>query len=489
MTPKNSSRITLKSDGTKKNFIFQLLYQSIILIIPLIISPYLTRTLGKTALGDYTFTYSIMCYFSIFANLGISKHGQRIIAESRDDSEKLRKCFWSLFLTHIFSALLSCSIYLAFSLFFAEGFKTLYLIHGLVMISTIFDITWFYYGIEKFKNVVIKNALIKVVELVLIFIFVKTPNDLGIYTLIMGSSTLVGMLLLVPYAVKAVPPIKISIKDCFKHIKPLLILLIAVLASSIYSIFDKTLLGWLSTTDNVAIYEYSNRIILVPRSIAIVIGAVMYPKSCWLVSNGEFKKQDKLFSLSLLFVNFISFGAIFGLMAVSNSFAIIYYGEDFSLCGGVMMALTPTIFTVAFSDIVRNEYLIPLHKDKEYVLGQVFGAILNLCLSTLLVIMFGIYGAVLGSVISELFVMCYQTFLCRKYLDFGSIIKNTIPFIVCGAVMWILCFYLSNFFSNRLWLLIAQVVVGAIVYSGLVLLHFCCFAEKPIKIRQLFLRK
>ena len=91
----------MKKEKLSSNLIMQFLYQGVTLVIPLIISPFLTRTLGSNALGVYTYTYSIAYYFVMFAMLGISRHGQRIISQNRDDDEKLRKVFWSLFFTHI----------------------------------------------------------------------------------------------------------------------------------------------------------------------------------------------------------------------------------------------------------------------------------------------------------------------------------------------------------------------------------------------------
>ena len=87
----------MKSDGLKKNLFFQFSYQFIVLVVPLIMAPYLTRTLGKEAIGIYSYTYSIAYYFVLVCMLGIVKHGQRIIASVKDDPIQLRKTFWSLF--------------------------------------------------------------------------------------------------------------------------------------------------------------------------------------------------------------------------------------------------------------------------------------------------------------------------------------------------------------------------------------------------------
>lgn len=92
----------MTEQSIKKNFVFQFSYQILIFVIPLVISPYLTRTLGGEALGIYSFTYSIAYYFLLLANLGIRRHGQRAIAASRNDETKLRKTFWSIYYIHAF---------------------------------------------------------------------------------------------------------------------------------------------------------------------------------------------------------------------------------------------------------------------------------------------------------------------------------------------------------------------------------------------------
>ena len=75
----------MQKQSLSKNLIFQFLYQGLILVIPLIISPYLTRVLHETALGVYSYTNSIAYYFVLLAMLGISRHGQRIISKYSSD--------------------------------------------------------------------------------------------------------------------------------------------------------------------------------------------------------------------------------------------------------------------------------------------------------------------------------------------------------------------------------------------------------------------
>ena len=117
----------MKKQGLKANFIFQGLYQFIILCIPLIISPYLTRVIGSNGLGIYTYTNSIAYYFVLFANLGIAKYGQRIIAVNRDDLIRLRKTFWSLYIVHLAMSILVLFSYIfkiSSNIFFSYAVKS-----------------------------------------------------------------------------------------------------------------------------------------------------------------------------------------------------------------------------------------------------------------------------------------------------------------------------------------------------------------------------
>ena len=81
----------------QKNFLYNVLYQILLVILPLITAPYISRTLGATAVGVYSYTYSVAYYFLLIAMLGIGNHGNRSIAAVRDDRKKLNKTFSSIY--------------------------------------------------------------------------------------------------------------------------------------------------------------------------------------------------------------------------------------------------------------------------------------------------------------------------------------------------------------------------------------------------------
>ena len=97
--------------SVKKNFIYNTTYQILILIIPLITAPYLSRVIGAEGIGVYSYTYSITYYFGLFILLGLNNYGNRKIAQVKDDKEKLSKEFLSIYSMQLFMAIIVIAIY------------------------------------------------------------------------------------------------------------------------------------------------------------------------------------------------------------------------------------------------------------------------------------------------------------------------------------------------------------------------------------------
>lgn len=467
----------MKRQSLSKNMVFQFLYQGLILVIPLILSPYLTRTLHETAIGIYSYSNSIAYYFVIAAMLGISRYGQRVISQSADDETALRRNFWSLFTDHIIISIVVLFAYIISIFLFVHEDLIIYLIQGFYVASALFDITWLFYGIEYFKNVLVKNAAVKIVECCLIFCLVKLPADLWKYTLISAVGLLIGQMVMVPQAIKIVPPIRFSIADMIKHVKPLLIFSISVIAVSLYTVFDKTLLGLLTNKDNVAFYEYSNKIITIPKAVIGVVGTVMFPRACRLAAKGDTNGQRKYIDFSFMLAAIIGIGSMMGLSAIAQQFAIIYFGESFTICGNIIIALSPLIYIIGIGDIIRTQYMIPNHMDKQFNICILLNAIINIIISTLCIPIIGIYGAVLGTVSAELFGIVFQLAICRKFIKLSEIMKTAVPCFIMGIVMIFAIKILQRNLSDGFLTLLIEVAVGAGVYCLLIGIYIFVFQK------------
>ena len=159
----------------KKNFVYQMIYEILIMIIPLVLSPYLSRVLGAEGLGTYAYYFVIANYFVLFSVLGLKNHGKRTIAQCRDDADRLNLEFTNLAILHIAISVICCVAYIGYIFIFAAD-RFLSALMGFMVLSGMFDISWLYFGLEKFKLTVFRSSIIKILTVAAIFIFVQTIN-------------------------------------------------------------------------------------------------------------------------------------------------------------------------------------------------------------------------------------------------------------------------------------------------------------------------
>ena len=148
--------------SVKRNVTYNIIYQILILIIPLITAPYLSRVVGAKGVGIYSYTYSIVYYFMLLCLLGVNNYGNRLIAKVRDDKEKLSKTFFSVYLFQLFMGIIMLIVYIIYLLCVNNEYKTIALIQSLYILSAIVDINWFFFGLEEFKATITRNTLLKI---------------------------------------------------------------------------------------------------------------------------------------------------------------------------------------------------------------------------------------------------------------------------------------------------------------------------------------
>lgn len=157
------------SQSVKKNYLYNLTYQMLTLILPLVTTPYVSRVLGAQNLGIYSYTLSISAFFILFGSLGIAMYGQREIAFVRDSREKRSSTFWEIVTLRAITMLFSIVI---FYIAFVNGnndYRMYYRILLLEMIGNVADISWFFQGLEDFRKTVTRNMAVKLASVTCIF--------------------------------------------------------------------------------------------------------------------------------------------------------------------------------------------------------------------------------------------------------------------------------------------------------------------------------
>lgn len=461
----------------EKNYIYNIIYQFLILLLPLITAPYLARTIGPNGVGVYSYTYSVAQYFLLFAMLGISNHGNRSIAAVRDDKKKMEKTFWSIRAIQTITFSIAVVLYILYLLFFNIDYKTIACIQLIYILSGAFDISWFFFGTEQFKITVTRNFIIKILTVMLIFLLVHNKNDLVKYTLIISLGFLFSQIYLWKHLFNQISFCKISFKDLAPHIKPIIVLFVPVIAYSIYKILDKIMLGNMSSYTQVGFFENSEKIINIPMGIITALGTVMLPRISNLASKGDSKTTLRYFDLSLRFVSFIGSGVGFGLMGVSMVLAPVYLGASFADSGPIIMLLGVTVIFIAWANVMRTQYLIPYHLDRVYLSSTLIGALFNLIINVLLIPMYAAKGAAVGTIVAEFSVMFFQAIGLRKHIPIFRMIKSCIPYLVFGSIMAFCVYFVGAFLGTSFTTLCIQIFSGIIIYLSMCFIYFLFFCK------------
>lgn len=450
----------------KKNLAYNTLYQILNVILPFITVPIVSRALGAESSGIYSYVYSIVNYFMIFGMLGVSNYGNRRIAKSRDDRELMSKEFVSIYMLQVLFNLVAIVAYVIYIILFSQ-FRLVATIGIIFLVSNMLDISWLYFGLEKFKITVTRNIIVKLISLMLVFAFVKTPEDLPIYTIIMALSAIFSQAILWSGVGKYIKFHKntFTLKYSKKHFKGILILFIPVISYSVYRIMDKIMLGVQSSMTEVGYYEYAEKIIGIPLGLIAAFGTVMLPQASNLVANKNTDKAMEYLTKSLKILMFITIPCVFGLISISGNFSVLFLGSEYARTGVILNYLSITLLFTAWANVVRTQWLIPQEKDNIYVLTTIVGAVVNLVANLIMIPLLGGVGAAIGTILAEMTIMCSQSFLVRSDIKFGEIFPKIIWYLVAGLVMLGLCGIIDVVISNNAIMNIGiKIIVGMTVY-------------------------
>lgn len=450
--------------SVKKNFIYNTIYQIFIIIVPIITVPYVSRVLGPSGIGLYSYTSAYAQYFVLAGMIGISLYGNRQVAYNKHDKEKLSKEFWSIYGLQFLTTLISFFCYIIIFVIINNSNKMMYFVQSIVVLTTVFDISWFFIGYEDMKSVVIRNTIVKIVGVVSIFIFVRKPSDVIKYAFIMVISNFIGQVIMWFNIKDKVYRYKPNINESIKHLKPSLALFISQLAIQIYTLLDKTMLGAMTGVYEVGLYENSQKTIKLALTLITSLGIVMLPRMSALHSQGKKEEFNKLIYKAFNFVNFMVFPMVLGLIAVSNTFSLWFYGESFNGIGFLLQLGSMLMIFIGWSNILGIQVMLPMKKEKQFTISVTVGALVNFILNLFLIKQFQASGTTLASVIAEFSVTATQIYFLKDLINIKSILKSTIKPLIGAMVMFIVLIFIIPMFNIGVFWTLVEVSIGGIIY-------------------------
>lgn len=452
-----------------KNYIYNVIYQIITLIIPLITIPYISRVIGSNGVGINAYTNSIIQYFILFGTIGISLYGSREIAYVRDDKEKLSHTFWSIFVLQVITSFIAYIILIVF-LQIIKNYKNIFFLQSIFLLAAMIDVSWLFMGLEDFKKTVTRNLFVKIIGVVSVFLFVKNSNDLWKYILILSLSQFLGQLTLWYYIPKTVNKIKIRWKEVKNHLMPSISLFIPQIAIQIYVVLNKTMLGYLSNTREVGFFENSDKIVKMVLSIVTAMGVVMLPRVSNTYAKGDMAKVKDYLYHSFDFASYLSFPLMFGLMGIARQFTPWFFGPGFSKTGELIYIISPIIVFIAWSNVIGKQYMMPTGKVRGFTVSVTIGAVINFIFNIILIPRYQSFGTAIATLIAEFAVTFVQFSLIWNHINFKKMFSSTWKYLISGLTMYIVVQFIGSNLDTGFKTTIIQVIIGILIYSLVLLL-------------------
>ena len=447
-----------------KNYLYNVVYQILVLLVPLITVPYISRVLGPELVGINSYTNSWMTFFMLVGQMGIALYGNREVAYHRENPIERSKIFWGIELLQVITITCALIAYLGAVLLFSTTFKEYFLLQSFWIIAAGVDVSWYFMGVENFQRIVFRNMLVKLASVALIFLVVKGNNDLGKYIALLGLSNLVGNLTLWPYLKDEIKWVPISTWHPFRHFYPALLLFVPTITTQVYLVVNRLMLGRMSTQSQLGQFQYTDQIIKVILAVVTASGQVMLPHIANKFSKGDVKGiRDSLYN-SFDFITAIAIPMMFGIMAIAKQFAPWFLGKQFNDAGILMMIEAPVILFIGWSNVTGTQYLMPINRTKEYTVSVTVGAVINVIANLFLIALWGARGATLATDISEFAVAAVQLVYIRQTISRRKIFGQMWKYLLSGGIMFIITYRLAMIMNMTIPNLAIEVIIGAVIY-------------------------
>ncbi len=469
----------MKEKNVKRNYIYNVAYQLLVIITPLLTAPYIARVLGANGIGVFSYVTAIAAFFIIFANLGTSTYGQRETSYVQADIHGRSVVFWNTVIFRCTTTAIFLLIYGVFVFVLHPEWMIIYIIQFVEILNVACDTSWFFQGLEEFGKIVGRNAIFRLINLAMVFTLIKDENDLALYTAATAFITMAGHVSLWAYLPKYLGPVSRKELTPFKDTKIILGLFLPTIAVQIYQYLDKIMIGMFTegNTEN-GYYEQAMRITKMVLVLVTSMSTVMVPRI-----GRYFKEQDKAAIKSSMykayqFAWFLGLPLMFGLFGIADNFIPWFYGPGYEKDIILLKIVSVITVAIAINNVTGIEYLVPTKREGLYTRTVLFGAVINCCLNLVLIPHLYSYGAAIASVIAEIVIAVSQIVYIRKELEVRKIIKPAGKYFVAGVLMLLLLTVEGRLLPNNILATFSQIVTGAALYFGLlVVFHDEFFIE------------
>lgn len=402
-----------------KNSIYKSLLSIANIAVPIIIGPYITKLLDINLYGAYNKVYAEFQIFLIFATFGIYTFGVREISKIRNDEKKVASLFTNLFALGLITNVATGIVYVIYSLITSTGITTqIYLIFIIQIVANIFYIEFLNEALENYKFITIKTLIVKIIYLVLLLFFVRKPEDIIIYAVIISFIVFLNNIISFIYVKRK---IKFDFKNIklLQYIKPLFLVLILTNVEILYSQLDRILLG--KFVSDVAVTEYYIPYYLISMlaSIPYAIINVSIPRLSYIAKAEGKESYEKTLKTSISTLLFVIIPMCFGVAVLSKEVVFLYAGDKYNNISNTLIMACFIRIIISIESVLTNLVLYVNDKEKTIVKISFIYGIANLVMDSILIVLkiFTPFTAMLTTGIAELALIVTQYLYINKKMN------------------------------------------------------------------------
>ena len=395
-------KLKTKEKKVVENAIYLTILQWFNYLIPLLILPYLVRTIGTKMFGLVMFAQAVATIFTLITDFGFSITGTRALSILKKNRTMKGELFFGVM--SIKFALIILLLFFLFALTstsdkFSQNKLIYYYSFGVTIGMTIFP-SWFFHGIQNMKVITIVNAVSRTLFAGLVFMFITKPEDFLLVPLFNSASYIITGLFGLFYALKFLKIKVPSIIFIFNLVNESFKLFLSNLSTSLYSSFNILIIGLLTNDTLTGVYASFEKIILALKNIYTPIYQAVFP---WLSTQTNQKSIIKKMSRIVFLLGL--FGVVV-LITFSEEILILMFNDEIILSYKILFqAIAPILFLAGLSMLYNYLYLSATKKYdlRLKILG--YTGLIGILLSTILTFYFDIYGVVFSVVFCEIILL------------------------------------------------------------------------------------
>lgn len=408
------------------------------IIFPLVSFPYASKILGVDNMGKYGFANSVVSYFLLFADLGISVYAIREGAKIRSDKERISIFASEMYSIHCISSAgaLVLMVLCVVAVPKLQVYRSLLFIMSFQILFRAIGVEWVYSIYEEYTYITVRTIFFQFIALIMLISLVKTERDINIYTGI-NVITVVMTNVINYFRSNKLCHIRVTCHIQFKtHIKAILILFYMNLTVSIYVASDTTILGFMCGDFVVGIYSLSTKIYSIVKTIISSVLIVSIPRLSALLN-----RDDKLEFANVatdIYKTLLSvmLPAIVGIILLRKEIILIAANETFLQADSSLVLLSIALFFCMGAWFWGQCILVPLGKERYVFYITLLSATANIVLNLLLIPRAKENAAAFTTIVAEGIAYISCMVIGRKQVHLGKLWQLVLKVLMgcCGIL-------------------------------------------------------